>query len=171
VHCLRDDAFGAWDFHVSTDVNTVDLFESNEVCTHKRPNHIQIVNKEHEWKFAKEDVWRVQLQDGYKALASQCSDGKCEGAAVGGTWSTVYDQAMRVELDNGMRFLANFRYNVKVSLSEDPLRDGAGPFQGLKTGDYDSFDSKCDETMVGMVQTVHGSGSMKNHRAQCFYAK
>jgi len=25
--------------------------------------------------------------------------------------------------------------------------------------------------MVGFVQTVHGNGSMKNHKVQCFYGK
>jgi hypothetical protein len=41
------DVFGTWDFHVSQEVDTVDLFQTNEVCTHKRPNHIQIVAKDH----------------------------------------------------------------------------------------------------------------------------
>jgi len=26
VHCLRDDAFGEWEFHVSQDVSSVNLF-------------------------------------------------------------------------------------------------------------------------------------------------
>ena len=27
VHCLKDDAFGTWDFHVSQDTQKVNLFE------------------------------------------------------------------------------------------------------------------------------------------------
>jgi hypothetical protein len=63
---------------------------------------------------------------------------------------------MRVELDNGVRFLTNFRYNVKPSISADPVTDGGDAFTGMKTSDYDSFDSDCGQTMVGFVQVVHG---------------
>jgi len=36
----------------------------------------------------------------------------------------------------------------------DPLKeaDPTSKFQGLSTSDEDSFESKCDETMVGVVQ-------------------
>jgi hypothetical protein len=59
---------------------------------------------------------------------------------------------MRVELDNGTRFITNFRYNVKPSISSDPVADGESAFVGMKTSDYDSFDSDCGNTMVGFVQ-------------------
>lgn len=78
---------------------------------------------------------------------------------------------MRVELDNGVRFLTNFRYNVKSSISDDPVKDGENAFAGMKTSDYDSFDSDCGRTMVGLVQTVHGTGNLKQHKAQCFYGQ
>lgn len=165
VHCLKDDAFGEWDFHVSQNVDTVDLFQTQEVCTHRTPNIIQIVSGDHSFKFEKEDVWRVKFLDNFKAEAS-----KGEGT-VSGTWSTVYDQAFKVELDNGLRFISNFRYNIKQGLSQDPLQDGASKFDSLKTDDYGSFESKCNESMVGFVQSIHGQGSMKSHKAQCFYAK
>jgi len=58
---------------------------------------------------------------------------------------------MRVELDNGTRFITNFRYNVKPSISSDPVSDGESAFVGMKTSDYDSFDSDCGNTMVGFV--------------------
>lgn len=58
---------------------------------------------------------------------------------------------MRVELENGVRFIANFRYNVKPSISSDPVADGGNSFEGMKTGDYDSFESDCGQTMVGFV--------------------
>ena len=80
---------------------------------------------------------------------------------------------MRVELENGMRFITNFRYNIKPSISKDPLADGSSTFEGTQTGDYASFNSVCSETMVGFVQQVHGASgsSMKSHKAQCFYGK
>ena len=136
-----------------------------------RPNHIQIVGADHDFKFSKEDIWKVTLNDGYQASAQFCKDGKaCEGS-VAGTWSTIYDQAMRVELENGVRFLTNFRYNVKDNISSNPLKDGESKFTGLSTGDYGSFDSDCSKTMVGFVQKVHGSGSLTDHPIQCFYGK
>ena len=115
VHCLRDDAYGEWDFHVSTELDTVNLFQANEVCTHKRPNHIQIMNAAHQFKFEKEEVWKMKLLPGYVAQAQGPKE------SVKGTWSTIYDQAMRVELDNGTRFITNFRYNIKPDISSDPF--------------------------------------------------
>lgn len=58
---------------------------------------------------------------------------------------------MKVELSNGQRFTANFRYNVLDSISKDPVKDGAEAFASIKAGSYGSFDSKCSETMVGLV--------------------
>ena len=136
------------------------------------PNKVQIVAADHKFQLAAEETWRVQLLDGYKATAQKCSaPGKCDGEQVGGTWSTIYDQAFRVELSNGQRFSSNFRYNIKSTISDNPLEDGAARFSGIGTGDYINFDSKCNESMVGFVQTVHGSGTMKAHNSQCFYAK
>ena len=86
------------------------------------------------------------MADGYQATAQK------GGETINGTWSTIYDQAMRVELDNGIRFISNFRYNLKPSVSADPVGDGGNTFSSLKTSDYDSFDSDCGATMVGMVQ-------------------
>ena len=111
VHCLVDNAMGEWEFHVSAEQKNVDLFKTNEVCSHMKPNHVQIVNADHEWNFAKESTWKVTLGQNYQVTATNGSQSSV------GTWSTIYDQAMRVELDNGLRFITNFRYNVKQSLS------------------------------------------------------
>ena len=46
---------------------------------------------------------------------------------------------MRVELENGVRFLTNFRYNLKPEVSKDPISDGAEAFSSIKTSDYDTF--------------------------------
>lgn len=43
-------------------------------------------------------------------------------------WSNIYDQAFKVELDNGIRFLSNFKYTVKPEISQDPTKDGADEF-------------------------------------------
>ena len=38
VHCVRGQAFGTWKFHVSKQVDRVNLFNIDEVCSHKVPN-------------------------------------------------------------------------------------------------------------------------------------
>ena len=93
--------------------------------------------------------------DKYQAEAVFCENGKnCQDKHISGNWSPVYDQSFKVELDNGLRFLANFKYSVKPTISEDPTKDGADEFISLKTGDYNKFDTQCDKTMVGFVQTM-----------------
>jgi hypothetical protein len=78
---------------------------------------------------------------------------------------------MRVELDNGIRFTTNLRYNIKSDISADPVKDGAEKFSQIKAGSYESFESKCGQTMVGFVQHMHGVGSLEKHTVQCFAGK
>lgn len=61
---------------------------------------------------------------------------------------------MRVELEDGTRFITNFRYNVKGDLSVDAVGEGFDHFAqgGFGPGDYSSFDSECSKTMIGFVQ-------------------
>ncbi len=37
-------------------------------------------------------------------------------------------RSFKVELENGLRFLANFQYSVKASVSKDPTKDSVGEF-------------------------------------------
>jgi hypothetical protein len=94
---------------------------------------------------------------------------------VAGQWSTIYDQSFKVELDNGLRFLANFKYTVKPEISQDPTQDGADEFSTLKTGDYSKFDTQCDKTMIGFVQTMpkksSEKGTMSSHKTTCFWGE
>lgn len=73
--------------------------------------------------------------------------GSAEGAETGevGTWTVVYDQAIVVELPgkHHAKYTANLRYAVKPSVSESR-------YDSLKNGSYESFNSRCDETMVGV---------------------
>lgn len=50
---------------------------------------------------------------------------------------------MKVELKNGQRFVANFRYNAKPALIEDPLNEKLTSYLDIHSGDYDKFDSVC----------------------------
>jgi hypothetical protein len=80
--------------------------------------------------------------DKFQAEATFCKNGKeCNSKHIQGSWSDIYDQSFKVELENGIRFLANFKYSVKPQISEDPTKDGAEEFISLKTGDYIKFDT------------------------------
>lgn len=87
----------------------------------------------------------------------------------------MYDQSFVVELENGLRFLANFKYSLKSDISKEPVSEQASKFDGLKSGDYAKFDSLCDQTMVGFVQHIPSpskpSHSLTQHFVQCFYGK
>lgn len=49
------------------------------------------------------------------------------------------------------------------------MTDNALMFADVKTGDYQSFDSVCSQTMVGFVQTIGGGGSsMTEQKITCF---
>jgi len=78
-------------------------------------------------------------------------------------------------LENGLRFLTNFKYTVKPEISADPTKDGGDEFQNLKTGDYTKFDTHCDRTMVGFVQTMPRISTEKytmyKHKIQCFWGE
>lgn len=118
------------------------MFNVDEVCTHKLPNKLQIIGSDHAFKFQSEDIWKVKLMDKYQVEAVFCkNENDCEDHHVSGTWSTVYDQSFKIELENGIRFLANFKYTIKPDLSKIPENDGAAPFESVKTGDYGKFDS------------------------------
>ena len=102
---------------------------------------------------------------------SSTSCDKTKVQKVEGKWSTIYDQAIKVELNNGMRFISNFRYQAKKELSKDPLNDPMLMMADIHSGDYGSFDSKCDQTMVGFVQQSTQPSTMETHNVVCFYGK
>ena len=70
-----------------------------------------------------------------------------------------------------MRFISNFRYNLKEKLSKDPLHTNVKTFEDLEVGEYHKFNSICNETMIGFVQQVNGSDNLKKLRVQCFHGK
>jgi hypothetical protein len=124
----------------------VNLFEVKDVCTHNLPNGVQILTEKHKFAFQNQKQIKVTLDDDYKAKA------EVDGAVLNGKWSTIYDQAIKVELENGQRFLANFRYNAKSDLTSDPQKDALQLlYANIHTNDYGSFDSDCGKTMVGFV--------------------
>ena len=104
------------------------------------------------------------------------SDACNSKSMVTGKWSPIYSQALLVELDNGKRFLSNFRYNLKDSFLANPLSGDISKLADLSTGSEEAFDSQCSETMVGYVQndfmnTGKSSESMKSFTATCFHGQ
>lgn len=96
-------------------------------------------------------MWRVNLQDDFKVQAMECANkitGKnvqCESKSIiNGKWSPIYSQALLVELDNGKRFISNFRYNIKESMMKNPLGGDLSKLADLSTGSEEAFDSICD---------------------------
>ena len=71
------------------------------------------MNGRHQFSFGAEDIWQVMIRVDYTAEASFCLNGDlhaCSQKRVKGRWQTLYDQALIVELDNELRFVANFKY-------------------------------------------------------------
>jgi hypothetical protein len=56
-----------------------------------------------------------------------------------------------------------------------PEKEGEAPFTNVKTGDYGKFDSECDKTMIGFVQTIPSikkeQYSVNNHKVVCFFGQ
>ena len=74
---------------------------------------------------------------------------------------------MVVELENGLRFIANYRYNIKSEYTADPLVDNS-KLSLLDTSSESSFDSQCDATMVGILQDKASNDEMSNFKVSCF---
>ena len=84
------------------------------------PNKLQVISQDQMFKFAQEKVVKVTLNQDMSATAA--TDG---GGTVKGTWFAFYDQAFKVELENGQRFISNYKYALKPYVSSDPLGMGA----------------------------------------------
>ena len=94
-------------------------------------------------------------------------NGEADGSSVSGQWIAFYDQAMKIELEDGSRLITNYRYSLKEYVNSDPLKSGAKALAGVETDDYDKFYSQCDRTMVGFV--MQKGSTMTNHKIQCVY--
>ena len=122
------------------------------------PNRQQSISPDFQFSFAQQDTWKIKMENNFLAQAQFCKGGSnCEAAQVNGKWTPIYSQHLVVELQNGLRFYTNFRYNRKEG-ETDP-----------NTGTYDS---DCSKTMVGFVQKMNGSeGSMLKYPTQCMFGE
>jgi len=103
----------------------------------------------------------------FSAEASYCKGGdlnKCEKSKVKGTWQNYYDQALMVELENNLRFVANFKYEMKQSVVKDPMHASIALLDELvpdtEEATKEHFNSICDETMIGFVQDKKAKSSL-----------
>ena len=122
VSCLRKQIHDqVWLFHVSQQNQTLNLFEQEEVCTHKMPNRVQIIDSGHKFSFEKDDIWSIQILSDFTAIGRFCPDGNTRACQepIKGIWQTVYDQTLIVELENSLRFISTFRYQLKKNISKD----------------------------------------------------
>lgn len=114
VSCLGQ-AEGAWNFHISAEIQNINLYDSSEICTHKLPNKLQILNQYDNFKFDKEEVWQVSLNQDMTATV-QGNPAK---------WMAFYDQALKIDIDDETRLLTNYRYSIKEYVEGDPSKDGS----------------------------------------------
>ena len=76
-----------------------------------------------------------------------------------------------------MRFVSNFKYTVKDFVSHDLLHESDhSSLAEIGADSEGSFDSHCDQTMVGFVQDMpkdgtHADGDLRNMKTMCFHAK
>ena len=82
---------------------------------------------------------------------------------------------MVVELDNKLKFIANFKYEIKKNVTTKPMEMSVATLDKLIPDTEDAakrqFDSICDETMIGFVQDQGKVGSITNHEVICFFAE
>lgn len=115
------------------------------------------------------DKYKVRAHTGCSSKGKNCKN------TLTGTWTPISDQAFEVALENNQRFVANYKYTLKSSVSKNPLLEGVKAFTSLRDSDYDKFNSECDKTMVGFVQNIPTANDtkfdMRDHNIRCFHAE
>lgn len=82
-----------------------------------------------------------------------------------------------VELDNNLRFITNFRYEVSQALIKGKklsIIDGkelSKIIPNAKASDKQHYTSVCDQTMVGFVQNTQHESTLENLEVTCFFAE
>lgn len=89
-------------------------------------------------------------------MAVQCSEASsCDvnDGNIGGSWDILFRESLVVELDNQMRFVANLKYTARQNGQDAPTPAymQSSEYKDWRNGDYDRFDSQCDQTMAGFV--------------------
>eukprot|EP00347_Sterkiella_histriomuscorum_P015978 403354969 len=154
VHCLREQILGKWEFFITNDAQKVDILNSDTVCTHKLPNRLQIVKEGAQFSFPDSTYTKYEAN-----LKDQDHEAelKVNGQVIKATWSMLYDQGLIIETDKN-RLFTNFKYTLHNDIID------LSAISSLQVSSYDSFNSECDQTMIGVVQDKYNPGQLK-----CFY--
>ena len=161
-----------WTFHLTSETSSVNLFEAKEVCTHQLPNKVQIIAEDFNFQLHNQSFYKVKIIDDKNVLAYRCPghNKNCnfdEAQAEKGTWDILYQQALVVQLDSGLRFISNFKYNIQSGVNgvkEGPAYEQPyNLFERIRDHDFDRFNQHCDKTMIGFVQQANDKQSMQNH--------
>ena len=75
------------------------------MCGHNRPNNVQVIGPSHKFEMDKQSIVKVDISSGSTVQATDAS-----GKTSSGTWFMAFEQALVVELDSGVRYVANMRY-------------------------------------------------------------
>ena len=79
-----------------------------------------------------------------------------------------------MELQNELRFVANFKYSLKTNVTSDPQHFSYKMLSKLipdtDTASKAQFDSICNSTMVGFMFDKKQKGTLAEHPVTCFYA-
>lgn len=100
------------------------------------------------------DTWAIMVRSDFTAEARLCKGGNlanCDSKPVNGNWLTIYDQTLIVELENDLRFIGTFRYQLKRNVTKDAQKLGKA-FSDVDDFMKAQFNSICNQTMVGFVQ-------------------
>lgn len=77
-----------------------------------------------------------------------------------GKWIDYYDQAFMVELENNLRFTANFKYTIRPNITSSPATEFKKVEKLFRKLDLDGsppkyhFESNCGETMIGFLHNM-----------------
>jgi len=157
---------------VTPESSVLNLFQQQEVCSHNIPNRVQVIDKSYQFSLAQEDVWSVLIRSDFTAEGRLCKGGnlqQCDSKSVMGNWLSIYDQTLIVELDNDLRFIGTFRYQIKKNVTHDYTKLSKSL---TEVDDFmkSQFNSVCNQTMAGFVQNKSHSSTYQKHRIQCMYA-
>ena len=112
------------------------------------------------------------VKSDFSVDAKFCKGGNtssCEKETVGGRWQTIYDQTLIVELENDLRFIGTFRYQIKKNVTNNGTKL-AKAFSDVDDFMKAQFNSICNQTMAGFVQNKTHNSTLQKHRIQCMYA-
>ena len=82
----KSDVGSTWTFHLNTDKQSLNIYNSTQVCGHNFPNYVQIIDENYKFGFESEDKVQIHIRTSSKVRAEYSNGNK-----VDGTWDVLYD--------------------------------------------------------------------------------